>query len=63
MPAGRLLPDHVIEVQPTGAGTGTIVWEWHIWDHLIQDFDTTKANFGVVGDNPELIDINYPPGN
>ena len=35
-----------------------IVWEWHVWDHLIQDFDPSKANFGVVADNPQLIDIN-----
>ncbi len=53
--------DHVIEVQPTGPTTGVIVWEWHMWDHLIQDFDSTKANFGVVGDSPELLDINFPP--
>jgi hypothetical protein len=53
-------PDYVVEVQPTGPTTGTIVWEWHVWDHLIQDFDATKANFGVVADHPELVDINYP---
>ncbi len=55
-------PDHLVEVQQTGLTTGTIVWEWHIWDHLIQDFDNSKANFGVVANHPELIDINYPPG-
>lgn len=51
-------PDHLIEVQPTGATTGTIVWQWHAWDHLIQDYDATKANYGVVGAHPELLDIN-----
>ena len=54
-----LWPDHVIEVQPTGPTSGDIVWEWHSWDHLIQDYDPTKANYGVVADHPELIDINY----
>jgi hypothetical protein len=34
------------------------VWSWNSWDHLIQDFDPTKDNFGVVADHPELIDIN-----
>ena len=53
----ELWPDHIIEVDPTGLNTGDIVWEWHMWDHLIQDFDNTKANFGVVADHPELIDI------
>ncbi len=56
------LPDAIIEVQPTGPDTGTIVWEWHAWDHMIQDFSHWKANFGVVEDHPELIDLNYPPG-
>jgi hypothetical protein len=52
-------PDHIIEVQPTGPKSGTIVWEWHVWDHLIQDFDSSKANYGVVVEHPELVDINY----
>jgi hypothetical protein len=52
-------PDHIIEVKPTGPTSGDIVWEWHAWDHLIQDFDSSKANYGVVADHPELIDINF----
>ncbi len=54
-----LWPEHIIEVEPNGASGGNIVWEWHVWDHLIQDFDSTKANFGVIEDHPELIDINF----
>ncbi|MEM7201266.1 MAG: aryl-sulfate sulfotransferase [Planctomycetota bacterium] len=53
-------PDHLIEVQTTGPQAGTIVWRWHVWDHLIQDYDPEGANFGVVADHPELVDINYP---
>ncbi|KYK22517.1 hypothetical protein AYK21_03765 [Thermoplasmatales archaeon SG8-52-2] len=52
-------PDQVIEVKPTGPDTGEIVWKWHVWDHLIQDFDNSKDNYGVVGEHPELVDINY----
>ena len=51
--------EKIIEIQPTGATTGTIVWEWHLWDHLVQDFDTTKSNFGTVGSSPQLINLNY----
>jgi hypothetical protein len=54
-----LLPDSVIEVKPTGKDSGEIVWEWHLWDHLIQDHDSSKANYGVVEDHPERVDINY----
>ncbi len=38
---------------------GVIVWEWHLWDHLVQDHDKTKDNFAMVDDHPELVDINY----
>ncbi|MBU1983597.1 lamin tail domain-containing protein, partial [bacterium] len=57
-----LWPDHIIEVQPVGTNGGNIVWEWHAWDHLIQDYDPTKDNYGVVADHPELFDINMPAG-
>ena len=50
-------PDHIIEVDPE---SNTIVWGWHVWDHLIQDYDSSKANYGVVSDHPELVNINYP---
>jgi hypothetical protein len=56
---GELWPDCILEVKPSGADGGDIVWEWHAWDHLIQEFDDTKTNFGVVADHPELLDINY----
>jgi hypothetical protein len=54
-----LMTDHIIEVKPTGPTSGEIVWEWHVWDHLIQDFDSSKENYGIVGDHPELADINF----
>ena len=59
---GQILSDSVIEVQPTGPNSGQIVWAWYAWDHLVQDFNASANNFGVVGDHPELIDLNYPPG-
>jgi hypothetical protein len=59
LPDGVLFPDKIIEVAPTGPRSGQIVWSWHAWDHLIQDFDPSKANYGKVSDHPERIDINY----
>ena len=55
-------PDYLIEVKPTGKTTGEIVWEWHLWDHLIQDHDRSKPNFGNISDHPELIDLNFGAG-
>ncbi len=62
--AGNLSGDYfesefIVEIKPTGLTGGEIVWEWHAWDHLIQDYDSTKDNYGSVKDNPQLIDINY----
>lgn len=56
---GELWPDHIVEVAPDGSTGGTIVWEWHAWDHLIQDYDPTKPDFGMVSEHPERININY----
>jgi hypothetical protein len=53
----QLFPEYFIEVRPTRPEGGKIVWEWHVWDHLIQDNDPTKANFGDVAAHPELIDV------
>ncbi|MFC1800252.1 aryl-sulfate sulfotransferase [Candidatus Eisenbacteria bacterium] len=52
-------PTMIVEVEPVPPDEGNIVWEWHIWDHLIQDLEPGLPNYGVVADHPELIDINY----
>lgn len=57
--AATLRLEKVVEIQPTGLTTGTVVWEWKFKDHLIQDFDATKLNYGVVADHPELLDLNF----
>ncbi len=54
-----LFAPHIVEVQITGPTSCEIVWEWSAWDHLIQDFDSSKANYGVVAEHPELIDLNF----
>ena len=53
---GELWPEHVVEVDPR---TDEIVWEWHAWDHLVQDRDPSKPNFGDPAANPGRIDLNY----
>ena len=54
--------ERIIEVQPVGSNQGNIVWEWNVFDHLVQDFDNTKDNFGVVIDSPQKLDINFLNG-
>ena len=53
-------PEKIIEVQPTGATTGNIVWEWHVWDHLVQNTNSSAANYQTsIVNHPELLNINY----
>jgi hypothetical protein len=51
-------PDWIVEIALAGATGGTIVWEWHAWDHMIQDRDPALALFGSVADSPHRIDVN-----
>lgn len=54
-------PEYIFELKKIGNSDAEIVWEWHQWDHLVQDHDSTKNNFGVIADHPELLDLNYKP--
>jgi hypothetical protein len=58
-PAAGLWPEHLIEID---TATDSIVWEWHMWDHLVQDYDATKPNYGSVANHSELLDLNYTLG-
>ena len=51
-----IFPESIIEINPL---TSAMVWEWHAKDHLIQDFDSSKLNFGSIEENPQLINLNY----
>ncbi|MDI6857076.1 MAG: aryl-sulfate sulfotransferase [Dehalococcoidia bacterium] len=56
---GKIYSEMIIEVEPVLPSGGNVVWEWHVWDHLVQDYDPAKENYGVVADHPELIDLNF----
>jgi hypothetical protein len=58
IPKAGLWPDKIVEIEPQDEHGGRIVWEWHIWDHLIQDYDSKKANYGKPASHPELLDFN-----
>lgn len=55
--------EYLIEIEPIYPTGGSIIWEWHVWDHLIQDYDSSKDNYGVIKDHPELVDINAGKNN
>ncbi|MGE5360365.1 MAG: aryl-sulfate sulfotransferase [Bacteroidales bacterium] len=53
-----LWPECVFEVRPVRPRGGVIVWEWHLWDHLVQEVHTGLENYGRIADHPGRIDIN-----
>ena len=57
MPDDELWPDKIVEYDPT---TDQVVWEWRVWDHLVQDRDPAMPNYVEdVSTRPERIDLNY----
>lgn len=58
----RVWSESIIELQPVGSNSANVVWQWNLWDHLVQDHDDTKLNFGTIADHPELVDLNYVKG-
>ena len=53
----------ITEIEPTGNQGGNVVWSWSAWDHLIQDTDPNKPNYGVIAENPRKFNINFTNGN
>ena len=47
----KVWSEQILEIQPVGSTGGNIVWQWNLWDHLVQEFDSTKANYGSVESN------------
>ncbi len=56
--------EKVMEVKQNGANGGDVVWQWRVWDHLVQNANAAKSNYKAsISDNPQLLNINYNPGN
>ena len=57
-PEAGLWPDMIVEFEPRPPDGARVVWEWHMWDHTIQDHNPEADNFGDPAEHLELIDIN-----
>ncbi len=51
-------PDGVLEIEPVQPDAGRIVWEWHSWDHLVQDTSPSRPFHGEPALEQGKIDIN-----
>jgi hypothetical protein len=54
-PLNQMWSTAILELDPE---TGLIVWEWHLWDHLVQDNYPEIENYGSIAEHPELFNIN-----
>ncbi len=50
--------DSIMEIEPAGE-SASVVWQWFVLDHLVQDFNNKAENYGDPAVHPELIDFNY----
>jgi hypothetical protein len=52
--------EKILELKPVGTNSAIIVWEWKVWDHLVQNLYPTKNNYQTsIVNNPQLLNINY----
>ncbi len=57
-----LMTEYILEIQPLRPKGAKIVWQWHIWDHLVQSHDESVANYGRPSEHPERLDLNADAG-
>ena len=51
-----LIPDIIVEIDRSNS---ELVWQWDVWDHLVQDLDANLPNYGQIPQHPRRININY----
>lgn len=54
LPNGDVWTDAIVEIRPKGDRGADIVWEWHLWDHLVPPGE-------AAADHPELLYMDYVP--
>jgi len=59
IPDGGLLSDMLIEVRPTGAHSGEVVWQWRVAEHLVQQNRPAAAAFSDPRRSPGRIDVDF----
>ena len=56
---GFVAPEMIIEVKQTGATSFEIVWQWHVWDHLVQNTNANLTNYGDPRQYPGRLQVAY----
>lgn len=57
---GYVWGDRILEIKPNlEDGSAEIVWEWFSLDHIVQNHDPSKRNYGKPSENRHKINLNY----
>jgi len=57
-PEQGLWADWILEIEPVPPNDARIVWEWRVWDHLVQNNDPDAANHADPSRYPRRLDVN-----
>lgn len=60
---GEVWSEKLVEIEPIGTDSMRVIWEWYLWDHLVQDIDSTLPNYGIINQNTDRVDFNYANNN
>jgi hypothetical protein len=58
IPPQGLWVDYVLEIEPVRPRGAKVVWEWHVWDHLVQRQDPEAPGYAEPSAHPGRIDLN-----
>jgi len=57
----KLWSERILEIQPIGTNDAKVIWQWSLWDHIIQDESISKPDFNIISNHPELMNVNFAP--
>lgn len=50
--------EKIIEIKPVGSDKAELVWQWRVWDHLVQDRDPAFKNYANITASNGRLNIN-----
>jgi hypothetical protein len=54
----NFLIERILEIEPVGTNSANIVWQWTMWDHLIQTYSVGGPNYyPSLSAHPELFNV------
>ncbi len=56
----EMYSEAIFEIKILENDSAEIIWEWHLMDHFVQDFDNTKPNYvSDISAHPRKMNFNY----